>query len=123
MDQQQRLALDPALETPPDFASPLYDAIITASAAARAVDKEVVVEELRVVWQTENDARKARWNQQVEEDQRLAEEEEARQQEEVERERLEKKAEAEAQKKEAQKKKPQAVPILKNLRLFDSKPL
>ena len=65
-----QLASNPALELPPNFASPTYDILTTQVAQVRGVEKDVVVQELLAAWQEENNTRCAQWNLQAEEEQR-----------------------------------------------------
>ena len=118
-----QLIYNPALELPPDYASPAYNIFTMQLAQARGVEKVVIVQELLIAWQEENNTRHAQWDLQIEEERKLAEEEETRQREEAERIVQEKEMEEATIRKEALKKQPQLVPILKSLWLHNSQPL
>lgn len=93
-----RIERDPHLETPPDFASAHYDMLRTLLVNAGATEEDALTQ-ITNAWQQENEARRAAWDHQVEEDQlaqeetdRLAREQEQDEQEAARREREKKKS-------------------------------
>ena len=63
-----QLIYNPALELPPDYASPAYNIFTMQLAQARGVEKVVIVQELLIAWQEENNTRHAQWDLQIEEE-------------------------------------------------------
>lgn len=109
-----RLTVDPNCAEAPDFNAGFYTTIRDALAAAQNITPAVATESLKASWTAENDAKKAIWTQQLQEDQEL--EEAANQATEAEREKEKEeveKAKREEQK-EREKKKPKLNPFTPN---------
>ena len=109
-----RLTVDPNCAEAPDFNAGFYTTIRDALAAAQNITPAAATESLKASWTAENDAKKAIWTQQLQEDQEL--EEAANQATEAEREKEKEeveKAKREEQK-EREKKKPKLNPFTPN---------
>jgi hypothetical protein len=109
-----RLTVDPNFAEAPDFNAGFYTTIRDALAAAQNITPAAATESLKASWTAENDAKKAIWTQQLQEDQEL--EEAANQATEAEREKEKEeveKAKREEQK-EREKKKPKLNPFTPN---------
>ena len=101
-----RLTLDPNLEVRPDFASAAYDALCTALAAAKHIDKGVIVTHLSDAQDVENNTKKATWKEQVRQDEVEALDAALAQEHQQQLKLEERTREEEAEKKEKEKKKP-----------------
>lgn len=112
-----RLTLDPNLEVRPDFASPAYDALCNALAAAEGVDKGVIVTRLSDAWDVENNTKKATWEEQVRQDE--ADATLARERE-LQLELEERRKEEETERKEKEKKKPKVKDFVDNKPVKDT---
>jgi hypothetical protein len=109
-----RLTVDPNLAEAPDFNAGFYTAIRDALALAQNITPAAATESLQASWTAENDAKKALWAQQLQEDQELEEVANQATQAEIEREKEETERANREEQKEREKKKPKLNPFTPN---------
>ncbi|KAH7922499.1 hypothetical protein BV22DRAFT_1131405, partial [Leucogyrophana mollusca] len=101
-----RIHVDPALEEQPDFSSDVFQGLRTLIIGANQTTEEEAAEHLAQAWRADHDNRIARWQEQREDDARIAAEEDQARREQEEQERIQQELLAENERQEAEKKKP-----------------
>ena len=114
------LTLDPNLELRPDFSSAAYDALCTALAAAKQVNKGVITTCLSDAWDVENNTKKAMWEEQVRQDEVEVMDAVLAQEHQQQLELKECMREEEAEEKEKEKKKPKIKEFVANKPVKDT---
>ena len=101
-----RIVSNPALEIEPNFASATFEALRNRIIGNTQTTHAEAANELTTGWQQDRDIRSAAWDQQVNEDNRLAAEEAQAERERLEQEQFLLEQEAENERRETEKKKP-----------------
>ena len=118
--QMPCLALDPNLEVRLHFVSTAYDALCTALATAKHINKGVIVTCLSNAWDVKNNTKKATWEEQARQDEVEAMDATLAQEDQQQLELEECTREEEAEKKEKEKKKPKLNEFVTNKLIKDT---